>query len=68
MSKQTFAEWFKAQHGERENGLLTECSDDRLRDAVRLGRQAEAELSARELWDEKQQSALYAWQARDAGR
>lgn len=64
--KSEFAEWFKAQHGPRGNRLLAGHSDQRLRDEVQLGKVAAAELEARTLWDEKRQSALYAWTARDS--
>lgn len=62
--KSEFLEWFKAQHGHRESGLLVDHSEQRLRDEIQRGKMAEAELSARKLWDEKRQSALYAWTAR----
>ena len=58
-----FAEWFKAQHGPREGGIR--ASDQVLRDDIQRGLRAAAELDRRTLWDEKRQSALYAWTARD---
>ena len=62
--KSGFLVRFKAQHGPRESGLLAGHSEQRLRDEVQRGKIAAAELEARQLWDEKRQSALYAWTAR----
>lgn len=62
--KSEFAEWFNAQHGQRESGLFARHSDQMLRDDIQRGKMAAAALEARTLWDEKQQSAMYAWQAR----
>ena len=59
--KSEFAEWFKAQHGPRETGLLAGYSEQMLLDEVRRGKVAAAELEARSLWDKKRNSALYAW-------
>ncbi len=63
--KSEFEQWFKAQHGPRESGIMAGYSEQRLRDEIQRGKIAEAELAARKLWDEKMQSALYAWSARD---
>lgn len=63
--KSEFADWFKAQHGPRESGLLAGHSEQILRDEVQRGKIAAAELEARRLWDEKRQSALYAWTAKE---
>lgn len=63
--KSDFSEWFKAQHGPRERGVMAGYSERRLRDEIQRGKIAAAELEARSLWDEKRQSALYAWQARE---
>lgn len=60
-----FQAWFEAQHGTRYRSGMSHCSDQALRDMVQAGRTAERVLACRELWDEKQQAALYAWQARD---
>ena len=62
--KSEFLDWFIAQHGARENGGLTCYSEQRLRDEVKRGQIAAVELDARALWDEKRQSALYAWTTR----
>ncbi|HOF31488.1 MAG TPA: hypothetical protein PK441_11615 [Burkholderiaceae bacterium] len=40
-------------------------TDQQLRDMVQAGRVADRVLAFRELWDDKRQSALYAWTARD---
>ena len=61
--KSEFSDWFKQQHGPRESGLLSGYSDLRLRDEIQRGKMAESELAARALWDDKRQSALYAWKA-----
>lgn len=45
--KSEFAEWFKAQHGPRESGLLARNSDQMLLDDVQRGKVAAAELEAR---------------------
>jgi hypothetical protein len=68
VSKQTFAEWFTAQHGGRSSKTFAHVRDDELTIMIERGKAARAELSARELWDEMRQSALYAWQARDGGK
>jgi hypothetical protein len=61
--KSEFTEWFEAQHGKRPSNKPTdELMVDRnsklavAENAVRL-------VDACKLWDEKQTSALYAWQA-----
>jgi hypothetical protein len=64
MTKSEFAEWFEAQHGKRETGLLQGESDLMLDDQINRGKVASAQLEARKLWDEKRQAALYAWTAR----
>lgn len=63
--KSEFMEWFVAQHKPRTNGGMPNHNDQQLREMVQAGRVAERVLAFRELWDEKQKSALYAWQARD---
>lgn len=63
--KSEFMTWFVAQHGHRERGVMAGHSDQRLRDEIERGKIAAAALAERETWDEKQQSALYAWQARN---
>jgi hypothetical protein len=65
VTKQTFADWFTAQHGERSSKTSAHVRDDELTIMIERGQAARAELARRELWDEKRQSALYAWQARD---
>lgn len=61
--KSEFAEWFVAQHGPRDRSGLQGKSDQDLRNMIRAGKEAERTLNCRELWDEKETSALYAWQA-----
>ena len=63
--KSEFADWFKAQHGPRQPSDPFSKSDAELLEAIKAGKIAAAELDARRLWDEKRQSALYAWTARD---
>lgn len=62
-----FLTWFKAQHGPRETGVMAGFSEERLRDEAIRGKIAEVELKSRELWDEKQRAALYAWKASHTG-
>lgn len=61
--KSEFAEWFSSQHGDRLRSGMPNQTDQQLRDMVQAGKVAERVLACRELWDEKQTSALYAWQA-----
>lgn len=61
-----FAKWFEEQHGKRLRSGMPNHNDQQLRDMVHAGEVAKQVLEARELWDEKHQSALYAWQARNA--
>lgn len=63
--KSEFLDWFIAQHGKRESGLMMDRSDDQLRGLIQAGKIAAAQLEARDIWDARQASALYAWQARD---
>lgn len=63
--KSEFADWFVAQHKPRTNSGMPNHTDQQLRDMVHAGRVAERVLACRELWDDKQTSALYAWQARE---
>ena len=60
-----FGEWFRAQHGPRPGGIAT---DEALLAEVRKGQIAEAILKRRERWDDRFQSALYAWQVDDEGK
>ena len=60
-----FQAWFIDQHGPRLSSGMSSHSDRELNDMVRSGRSAERVLARRERWDEKQQSALYAWTARN---
>lgn len=61
-----FMRWFVEQHKPRADSGMPNHTDQQLRDIVQAGRVAERVLACRELWDEKQQSALYAWQARES--
>jgi hypothetical protein len=58
-----FETWFIEQHGARENRDRGNRCDMELQSMVTTGKHAEIELARRELWDEKRQSALYAWTA-----
>lgn len=58
-----FETWFIAQHGPRD---LENVTDKQLQDLVSDGKAAERALGRRQIWDEKFQAALYAWQARAA--
>ena len=60
-----FMDWFVAQHKPRTDSGMPNHTDQQLRDMVQAGRVADRVLACRELWDDKQTSALYAWQARD---
>lgn len=64
MSNSAFLDWFVAQHKPRLASGLPTHTDQQLRDMVQAGKVAERVLACRELWDKKQQSALYAWTAR----
>jgi hypothetical protein len=66
--KSEFAEWFVAQHGPRDRSGLAPISDQQLRDRIQAGREADRVLAYRELWDEKEKSALYAWTAHGTTR
>ena len=57
-----FLLWFRAQHGPRPGGAV---SDDNLADLVRQGETARAVLQLRNAYDRQEQSALYAWQVKD---
>jgi len=59
-----FLSWFTAQHGPRCKNFCADL-DQALADQVLAADLARAELEGRKLWDEKKQSALYAWCARD---
>lgn len=59
-----FLNWFIGQHKPRTSSGMPNHTDQQLRDMAQAGRVAERVLACRELWDEKQQSALYAWTAR----
>jgi hypothetical protein len=61
--KSEFEKWFVAQHGKRTE-LKGKFTDEELKELERDGERARAELIYRHLWDEKYQSALYAWQAK----
>lgn len=61
-TKSAFLAWFVEQHKGRTNSGMPNHTDQQLRDMAHAGRVADRVLACRELWDEKQQSALYAWQ------
>jgi hypothetical protein len=61
--KSEFLKWFIEQHKARHNSGMPNHTDQQLRDMLQAGKVAERVLACRELWDEKQQSALYAWTA-----
>jgi len=63
--KSEFMAWFVAQHKPRTDSGMPNHTDQQLRDMVQAGRVADRVLAFRELWDDKRQSALYAWTARD---
>lgn len=60
-----FANWFRAQHGNRpgSNVPTWKLLEDVQRARLKL-RSAEILLAAREEYDAREASALYAWQAR----
>jgi len=64
MSK--FMDWFVAQHGKRERDIYSKTDDEMLRIRINTGEAARDELRRRQLWDGKQTSALYAWQAHES--
>lgn len=61
-AQSAFLLWFRAQHGPRPGGAV---SDDNLADLVRQGETARAVLQLRSAYDRQEQSALYAWQVKD---
>lgn len=63
--KSSFMEWFVAQHGKRTDSGMDDYSDHLLQSFISRGQLAESVLTQRQLWDARQQSALYAWQARE---
>ena len=63
MNKSAFDTWFKAQHRQRTDSGFPEKSDDELRLISQAGRMADQALYCRNLWDERQRAALYAWNA-----
>lgn len=63
MTKSEFGAWFEAQHGKRPSNKPT---DDLMADRnskLSVAENAVRLVDACELWDAKQTSALYAWQA-----
>ena len=63
--KNDFASWFRKQHGPRPAGTIpTWCLEDEVIKARRKALDAERLLAAREEYDAREESALYAWQAR----
>lgn len=65
--KSEFMDWFIAQHMPRLDSGMPNHTDKQLRDMMHAGRVAERVLVARQVWDEKRTSALYAWSARRVG-
>lgn len=59
--KFAFTGWFKEQNGARTASGMAAVSDKQLHKMIALGREANRVLTARQLWDEKRQAALYAW-------
>lgn len=53
-----FRAWFRAQHGPRPGGSVT---DESLQDAIDKGLHAQSIQRQREIYDRQMQSALYAW-------
>lgn len=66
--KSKFLDWFIAQHGRREKNAPASVTDKDLQDKINEGLAAADELKRRTLWDEKHESALYAWQVKDADK
>lgn len=60
--RQSFAEWFEAQHGPRASRCSAHVTDDNLAILIERGKEAQAELTRRQSWDEKRQASLYTWQ------
>jgi hypothetical protein len=58
-----FLLWFRAQHGPRPGGIV---SDESLADLIRQGEVAKSLLQLRTTYDRQEQSALYAWQITDS--
>lgn len=63
--KSDFEKWFIEQHGHRTGWVPG--TDKQLEARIAVGKSAEAEMQGRKLWDEKRQSALYAWSAKIYG-
>lgn len=61
-----FESWFIAQHGKRP-GLKT-MTDEHLRKMLKDGEYARRALAAREEWEVRYESALYAWTAQEKQR
>jgi hypothetical protein len=55
----TFGEWFRAQHGPRPGGEMT---DEEMLEAVAKGEECRRLYRERLDWDNRRTSALYAWQ------
>lgn len=60
-----FDAWFLAQHGKRPHHGP---SDKALQEAIASGKRAEQMLADRLAWDARHESALYAWQIKDADK
>lgn len=59
-----FADWFVEQFG-RRTPIMPDKTDLQLWAIVKAGKVAERVLRNRQLWDEQEAAALYAWQARE---
>ena len=60
-----FDTWFIAQHGARAKMRRT---DQELADLIEAGNMARDEVERRRLWDNLRNSALYAWNIKDADK
>ena len=61
MKPMTFAKWFKSQHGPRPKVP----SRNELLRTIKKGREAQAMLYTLEMYEARENSALYAWNVRD---
>jgi hypothetical protein len=61
--KSAFHEWFISQHGERP--VMLGKNDEDLMLMISAGERATAMLLAGQDWNNRYQSALHAWQARE---
>lgn len=63
MKHSEFNDWFVAQHGERAKAFWGH-TDLELVDIANRGDAARDELGRRQVYDERKESALYAWQVK----